>query len=125
MINNSEIRILKSELVISPLGRSALEQHLFQGAIPFFFAYRFADPVVVFIAFRKWHVVGNEFHDPRFGDSVVQKLAELDVLFAWPVGMVQDNQSGGLTDNQGRFQKSPRCTVAIPSRMPQIFWNRP
>ena len=35
----------------------------------------------------------------------MQKLAELDVLFAWPVGMVQDNQSGGLTDNQGRFQK--------------------
>ncbi len=105
MINNSEIRILKSELVICPLGRSALEQHLFQGAIPFFFAYRLADPVVVLVAFRERHVVRNEFHNPRFGDSVVQELAELEVLLARLVGMVQNNQGGGLTDNQGRFQK--------------------
>ena len=94
--------------IIGPLGRSAFEQNLFQGAVPFFFADRLADPVVIFVALGERHVVGHQFHDPRFRNAVVQELAELEVLFVRAICVVENDKCGGLSDNQGRFQEV-RC----------------
>ena len=82
------------------MGRSALEQHLFESAIPFVFAHGFADPVIIFVALGERHVVGHQFHDPRFRNAVVQELAELEVLFVRAICVVENDKCGGLPNRR-------------------------
>ena len=107
MINFS-FHIFHCTLIICPLGRSAFEQLLFERDIPFVFTHGFEDPVLIFVALGERHVVGHQFHNPRFRNTVVQELAELEVLFVRAICVVENDKCGGLSDNQGRFQKV-RC----------------
>ena len=108
VIINFTLHISHFTLIVCPLRRSAFQQHLFQRAVPFVFADGLANPVVIFVALGERHVVGYQFHNPRFRNAVVQELAELEVLFVRAVSVVQNDECGGLSDNQCRFQEV-RC----------------
>ena len=83
-------------------------QHAFERGVPFFFADGAPDPerIVVPGIFGERHVLGNDFDNPRFGNCVVEFLAEGKVLLGRVVGMIKDDKRGRLADNQCGFQKT-------------------
>ena len=48
----------------------------------------------------------DDFDNPRFGNGVVEFLAEREILLGRMVGVVKDDERGRLSDNQRGFQKT-------------------
>ena len=106
-----------------PLRTTVPVQHVFERGVPFFFAHGAPDPEssVVSRIFRERHVVRDDFDNPRFGNAVVEFLAEGQVLLGCMVGMVKDDERWRLTDDECRFQKALGAFDGIASIEGGIF----
>ena len=93
---------------LGPLRTAVLVQHVFERGAPFFFAHGAPNPerAVVPRIFGERHIVWDDFDNPRFGNAVVEFLAEGEVLFGGVVGMVKYDERWRLTDDECRFQKA-------------------
>lgn len=96
---------------LGPLRTTVPVQHVFERGVPFFFAHGASDPEssVVSRIFWERHVVRDDFDNPRFGNAVMEFLAECEVLFGRVACVIKDDERRRLTDDERRFQKA-LCT---------------
>lgn len=108
---------------LGPLRAAVLVQHIFERGVPFFFVDGAPDPerAVVPRIFGERHVVRDDFNNPRFGNTVVEFLAEGEVLLGRMVGMVKDDERWRLADDECRFQKALGAFDGIASIEGGIF----
>ncbi len=94
-------------LIIRPLRRGGPAEHLLERLAPFVLVERPAYPVeAAVVALLDGHGVRDDFHNPRFGDAAVERLAERDVHVSGAVGMVEDDEGRGFADDERRFEDS-------------------
>ena len=108
---------------LGPLRAAVLVQHIFERSAPFVFVDGAPDPECSVVArvFGERHVVRDDFDNPRFGNAVVEFLAEGQVLLGCMVGMVKDDERWRLTDDECRFQKALGAFDGIASIEGGIF----